>query len=111
MYTSINASIQAIAKLGESCFKFLTESKEKQSETALLKDRDKLQEASDVTEELLWLVQEYIANDSQFTMWLSKTTYNLISKEKKKIFRYFYKNKLTLKNKIYKKRKEFEKVN
>lgn len=81
---SISASIQAIAKLGESCFKFLTKSKEVQCESAMLKDRDKLQEASDITEELLWLVQEYLATDSQFTMWIARMTYDTLTKEEKR---------------------------
>lgn len=108
---SINASIQAIAKLGESCFNFLAQSKEVQSESAILKDRDKLQEASDITEELLWLVQEYLATDSQFTMWIARMTYDTLTKEEKRFFRNFYKSKLKLKKRILKKRKEFEKVN
>ena len=75
------------------------------------KFREKLQEASDITEEILWLVQEYMVTDNQFVMWISKVIYDLLSKEEKRIFKYFYKNKAKLKEKICKKRKEFEKVN
>lgn len=111
MLTSINASIQAISKLGESIMNFLTKSKEQQSETAIIKDRNKLKEASDITEEMLWIAQEYIASDSQFTMWIANKTYDLLNKEEKRLFKAFYKTKMKLRKRLFKKKQEFEKVN
>lgn len=103
--------VQALANLGKSLAELFKQQKEQQSETAILKDRDKLQKASDITEQCFWLIREYLAADSQFTMWIARICYNDLNKDEKKLFKRFYQQKLKLKKKIEKNQKEFEKQN
>lgn len=111
MFFSISAMVQALSNLGAQIAELLKQYKAQQAETEIIKDRENLQKASDITEEILWLVQEYMATDSQFTLWVSRISYDLLNKEEKRLYRRFYKNKLKIKNQIQKKHKEFEKVN
>ena len=102
--------VKALAEMLQGLFKTLKEFKTRQSETAVIKDRDKLQEATDLTEEIFWLVREYLVTDSQFTMWIARLFYDNLNKDEKRLFKRFYKQKIKLKKKIEKKQKEFEKV-
>ena len=111
MFTSIGAMVQALAEMGQSLFQYLSKKKEKQDDTAVLKDRDKLQVASDLAEQTLWCMREYFASDSQFTMWITRLIYDGLNKDEKRLFKRFYKQKLKIKKIIEKKQKEFEKVN
>ena len=111
MFTSIGAMVQALAEMGQSLFKYLSKKKEKQDDTAVLKDRDKLQVASDLAEQTFWCMREYFASDSQFTMWIARLVYDNLDKDEKRLFKRFYKQKLKIKKTIEKKQKEFEKVN
>ena len=111
MFASISAMVQALAELGKSLSEKLKTDKEKQSETAMLKDREKLQKASDLTEQSFWLMREYLATDSQFTMWIARLIYDNLNKDEKRLFRRFYKQKIKIKKQIEKIQKEFEKVN
>ena len=111
MFTSIGAMVQALAEMGQSLFQYLSNKKEKQDDTAILKDRDKLQVASDLAEQVFWCMREYFASDSQFTMWIARLVYENLNKDEKRLFKRFYKQKLKIKKIIEKKQKEFEKVN
>lgn len=111
MFSGISAMVQALADFGRSLAKLFKQQKQQQSETAMLKDRENLQKASDLTEQTFWLVREYLATDSQFTMWLARLIYGELNKDEKRLFRRFYKQKIKLKNKIEKNQKQFEKVN
>lgn len=111
MFTSITDAIKALADFGRSLSEKFKTDKEKQSETAVLKDRDKLQRASDITENAFWLMREYMASDSQFTMWIARLVYDSLEKDEKRFFRRFYKQKSKLKKQIEKLQKNFEKVN
>ena len=111
MFTSIGAMVQALAEMGQSLFQYLSNKKEKQDDTAILKDRDKLQVASDLAEQVFWYMREYFASDSQFTMWIARLVYENLNKDEKRLFKRFYKQKLKIKKIIEKKQKEFEKVN
>lgn len=111
MFTSISAMVQALAQMGRSFAELFKQQKQQQSETAMLKDREKLQKASDLTEQNFWLMREYLAADSQFTMWIARLIYDSLNKNEKRLFRRFYKQKSKLKNRIEKIQKEFEKVN
>lgn len=111
MFTSIGAMVQALAEMGQSLFQYLTKQKEKQDNTAILKDRNKLQVASDLSEQVFWCMREYMACDSQFTMWIARLFYDNLNKDEKRLFRHFYKQKMKIKKQIERKQKEFEKVN
>ena len=111
MFTGISAMVEALAQMGRSLFELFKQQKQQQSETAMLKDREKLQKASDLTEQNFWLMREYLAADSQFTMWIARLIYDSLNKNEKRLFRRFYKQKSKLKNRIEKIQKEFEKVN
>ena len=111
MFTSISAMVEALAQMGRSFAELFKQQKQQQSETAMLKDREKLQKASDLTEQNFWLMREYLAADSQFTMWIARLIYDSLNKDEKRLFRRFYKQKSKLKNRIEKIQKEFEKVN
>ena len=111
MFSGISAMVEALADFGRSLAELFKQQKRQQSETAMLKDRENLQKASDLTEQTFWLVREYMATDSQFTMWLARLIYGELNKDEKRLFRRFYKQKIKLKNKIEKNQKQFEKVN
>lgn len=110
MFTSIADMVKALADMGKGLFSLLEKNKEKQAETVAIKDREKLQKASDITEQIFWLMREFFASDSQFTMWVARLVYDELNKDEKRIFLKFYKQKLKLKKKIQKLQKKFEKV-
>jgi len=111
MFSGFSTVVQALADFGRSLVELFKQQKQQQSETAMLKDRENLQKASDLTEQTFWLMREYLATDSQFTMWLARLIYDELNKDEKRLFRRFYKQKIKLKNKIEKNQKQFEKVN
>ena len=111
MFTSISAMVQALAQMGKSFADLFKQQKIQQSETAMIKDRNGLQEATDIAEQIQWQVREYMATDSQFTMWIARLIYDSLNKDEKRLFKRFYKQKTKLKNRIEKLQKEFEKVN
>lgn len=111
MFTSVSAMVQSLAQMGKSFVELLKQQKIQQSETAMLKDREKLQKASDITERAFWLIREYMASDSQFTMWIARLIYDNLNKDERRLFRRFYKQKTKIKKHIEKTQKEFEKVN
>lgn len=111
MFSSIAYAIKALADFGRSFFEKLRADKEKQSETVVIKDREKLKKASDITEKMSWLIREFFATDSQFTMWIARLFYDSLNKEEKRLFKRFYKQKAKQKKQIEKLQKEFEKVN
>ena len=110
MFTSIADMVKALADFGRSLSEKLKTDKEKQSETAMLKDRGKLQFATDLAEQINWNMREYFASDSQFTMWIARLIYDGLNKDEKRLFRRFYKQKIKIKKRIEKLQKEFEKV-
>ena len=105
----ISAIIKSISEAFKSLFDYLTKKTDKQIETTIIKDKDKLKKAADVTEEMFWLIREYLATDSQFTMWVARLFFESASKDEKRFFKRFYKSKIQLKKKIEKLQKEFEK--
>jgi len=111
MFSGFSTVVQALADFGRSLVELFKQQKQQQSETAMLKDRENLQKASDLTEQTFWLMREYLATDSQFTIWLARLIYDELNKDEKRLFRRFYKQKIKLKNKIEKNQKQFEKVN
>lgn len=111
MFSGISTVVQALADFGRSLAELFKQQKQQQSETAMLKDRDKLQKASDITEQGFWLMREYLAADSQFIMWIARLIYDGLNKDEKRLFRRFYKQKTKIKKQIGKLQKEFEKVN
>ena len=111
MFTSIADMVKALADFGRSLSEKLKTDKEKQSESAMLKDRVSLQIATDLAEQINWNMREYFASDSQFTMWIARLVYDNLDKDEKRLFKRFYKQKLKIKKIIEKKQKEFEKVN
>ena len=111
MFTSISAMVEALAQMGRSFAELFKQQKQQQSETAMLKDREKLQKASDLTEQFIWLIRDFFATDSQFTMWIARLIYDSLNKDEKRLFRRFYKQKTKIKKQIGKLQKEFEKVN
>lgn len=111
MFSGFSVMVQALADFGRSLAELFKQQKQQQSETAMLKDRENLQKASDLTEQTFWLVREYMAVDSQFTMWIVRIAYEELNKDEKRLFRKFYKQKIKIKNKIEKTQKEFEKLN
>lgn len=64
-------AIEALGKATDSGFSFAKTVKEKQSETAILKDRDSLQKAVNIAEKIILLIYRY---------------YDTFSKEDKKEF-------------------------
>lgn len=111
MFLSITEAIKALADFGRSLFEKLKTDKEKQSETVVIKDRENLKKASDLTEQIFWQIREFFATDSQFTMWIARICYDDLNKDEKRLFKRFYKQKQKLKNQIVKLQKDFEKVN
>lgn len=111
MFTSVIEVFKAFADSCKSLFDKLKTDKEHQCETVVIKDREKLKQASDITEQIFWLMREYLASDSQFTMWIARLVYYGLNKDEKRLFKRFYKQKIKIKNKIEKIQKEFEKVN
>ena len=111
MFTSIADMVKALADFGRSLSEKFKTDKEKQSETFVIKDLEKLQKASDITEQTFWLMREFFATDSQFTMWIARLFYDGLNKDEKRLFRRFYKQKIKIKKRIEKLQKEFEKVN
>lgn len=107
----ITSAIKAFNDMLKSLFDYLTKSKDKQTETEVLKDKQALKKASNITEEILSLIKEYFANDSQFTMWIAKNFYDCLDNKEKRLFKRFYKQKLQIKKKIEKLQKEFERCN
>lgn len=110
MFTSISAMVKALADSLKSLCDLFRQQKVQQSETAMLKDRHGLQEATDIAGEINWQMREYMATDSQFTMWVARLIYDGLNKEEKRLFRRFYKQKMKIKKRIEKLQKEFEKV-
>lgn len=111
MFASISAMVKALADSLKSLCDLFKQQKMQQSETAMLKDRGKLQTATDLAEETNWQVREYLATDSQFTMWVARLIYDGLDKDERRLFRRFYKQKIKIKKRIEKLQKEFEKVN
>ena len=102
--------VKALADFGKGLFSYFETNKKKQIETIILQDRCNLKKASDLTEQTFWLMREFFASDSQFTMWVARLVYDKLNKDDKRIFLKFYKQKLKLKKKIEKLQKIFEKV-
>lgn len=111
MLTSISTMIKSLSDSFKSLCDLFKQQKIQQSETAMLKDRGKLQTATDVAEQANWQVREYMAADSQFTMWIARLVYDSLNKDERRLFRRFYKQKIKIKKRIEKLQKEFEKVN
>ena len=111
MFTSISAMIKALADSLKSLCDLFRQQKLQQSETEIIKDRRDLQTATDVAEQANWQVREYMATDSQFTMWIARLVYDSLNKDERRLFRRFYKQKIKIKKRIEKLQKEFEKVN
>lgn len=111
MISTISSAVKAIADFGGHLADLFKQQKIQQSETAILKDRESLQIATDLAEQIQWNVREYMATDSQFTMWVARLIYAELSKDEKRLFRRFYKQKRQIKKRIEKLQKEFEKVN
>ena len=111
MLTSILTMIKSLSDSLKSLCDLFKQQKIQQSETAMLKDRGKLQTATDVAEQANWQVREYMAADSQFTMWIARLVYDSLIKDERRLFRRFYKQKIKIKKRIEKLQKEFEKVN
>lgn len=110
MFTSIAEMVKSLADCGRGFANKIKTDKEHQAETVVIKDREKLKRACDITEQSFWLMREYFATDSQFLMWLEHLIYSELNKDEKRLFKRFYKEKLKLKKKIEKLQKEFEKV-
>ena len=111
MFTSIADMVKALADFGRSLSEKLKTDKEKQSETVVIQDRKDLKEATDLAEQIHWQMREYLASDSQFTMWIARLVYDGLNKDEKRLFKRFYKQKIKIKKRIEKLQKEFEKVN
>lgn len=111
MIISVIEVFKAFADCGKSLFDKLKIDKEKQCETVVIKDRDKLKKATDLTEQMSWLMREYFASDSQFIIWIARLIYDELNKDEKRLFKRFYKQKSKLKQQIEKLQKNFEKVN
>lgn len=111
MIAFVSSAIKALSDCCKSLFDLFKQNKVQQSETAMLKDRGKLQSATDLAEEINWQMREYMATDSQFTMWVARLIYESLNKDEARLFRRFYKQKIKIKKKIEKLQKEFEKVN
>ncbi len=111
MFTSISAMVKALADSLKSLCDLFRQQKLQQSETEIIKDRRDLQSATDVAEQANWQVREYMATDSQFTMWIARLVYDSLNKDERRLFRRFYKQKIKIKKRIEKLQKEFEKVN
>lgn len=107
----ISETIKSITGAFKALFDYLTKKTDKQIETTVIKDKEKLKRAADITEEVFWNIREYMATDSQFTMWVARLFFETANEEEKRFFRRFYKSKLRLKKKIEKLQKEFEKNN
>ena len=111
MITAVSSAVKAIADFCGRLADLFKQQKVQQSETAMLKDRGKLQTATDLAEEINWQVREYLATDSQFTIWIARLVYDGLDKDERRLFRRFYKQKIKIKKRIEKLQKEFEKVN
>ena len=111
MFTSITVMVQSLAELGQKIAEIFKQNKIQQSETTVINDRNNLQEAADLAEQIHWQMREYFASDSQFTMWIARLVYDGLNKDEKRLFRRFYKQKIKIKKRIEKLQKEFEKVN
>lgn len=111
MFIYISAMIKSIAEAFKSLCDYLTKNKEKQVETDILKDKNRLKNASDITEQIFWLTREYFAADSQFTMWVARSVYDCLDNKEKRLFKRFYKQKGKIKKQIEKKQKDFERNN
>lgn len=111
MITAVSSAVKAIADFCGRLADLFKQQKMQQSETAMLKDRHGLQEATDIAEEINWQMREYMATDSQFTMWVARLIYDGLNKDERRLFRRFYKQKIKIKKRIEKLQKEFEKVN
>lgn len=61
MVTGIEEAIEAIGKATEKGFSYAEKAKEKQSETAILKDRKELQKAVNIAEKLILLTYKYFS--------------------------------------------------
>ncbi len=107
----ISAVIKSLMDFLSKFFSYKTVKTEHQTTTEIIKEKNKLKEASDLTEEIFWLEREYMAADSQFTMWIAKMFYDELNTPEKRLFKKFYKIKLKLKKKIEKLHKQFQKVN
>ena len=107
----ISACIKSLIDFLSKFVDYQTTKTENQTTTAVLKEKEKLKQASDLTEEILWYQNEYFATDSQFTLWLARLIYDELTKDEKRLFRRFYKQKTKIKKHIEKLRKKFEKVN
>lgn len=107
----ISACIKSLIDFLTKFVDYKTVQTENQPTTEIIKEKNKLKEASDLTEEIFWLEREYLALDSQFTMWIAKIVYEELTKQEKRFFKKFYKNKLKLKKHIEKLHKDFQKVN
>lgn len=110
MFTSISAAVKSLAQMGESFAELFKQQKIQQSETVVIKDLEKLQKASDLTEQVYWLMREFFATESQFTLWIARLVYENLNKDEKRLFRKFYKQKIKIKKKIEKLQKDFERV-
>ncbi|CDE45506.1 unknown [Clostridium sp. CAG:768] len=58
-------AIEALGKATDSGFSFAKTAKEKQSETAILKDRESLQKAVNIAEKIILLTYKYYNNFSK----------------------------------------------
>ena len=61
MVTGIEEAIEAIGKATEKGFSYAEKAKERQSETAILKDRKELQKAVNIAEKLILLTYKYFS--------------------------------------------------
>lgn len=61
MVTGIEEAIEAIGKATEKGFSYAEKAKERQSESAILKDRKELQKAVNIAEKIILLTYKYFS--------------------------------------------------
>lgn len=111
MFTSISAMVKALADSLKSLCDLFKQQKIQQSETAMLKDRRGLQEATDIAEEINCLYRDYLAYDSSFSNWLIALVFDYLSDSDKRICKKYIAKKERIIEKIKKLQRKFEKVN
>lgn len=107
----LTACIKSLIDFLSKFVDYKTTQTKHQTTTEIVREKQKLKEASDLTEKILWLQQEYFATDSQFTMWIARLIYDELTKEEKRLFKRFYKTKIKIKKQLQKLHKQFQKVN
>lgn len=95
MFTSVADMVKALAEMGKGLVSFLETNKEKQVETVVIKDRENLKRATNITEEI-------INNSDGFFSWTARLCWDIMDKTQRRQFIKFFKTHKKLKKRFNK---------